>query len=155
MDSYLYVTRDGGKNWASVSLPTPCDTLPLAISAADAQELWIGCGVFGIAVFKSPDGGASWYEMKHDKLGGLTSLAAVSKSLVFMTSEGVLSVTHDGGETWRDVSISCILNSTRAYFIDESYGWAVCDSAINRTTDGGRSWECINLPGENLCLPKP
>jgi photosystem II stability/assembly factor-like uncharacterized protein len=153
VDSRLYVTRDGGKNWASVVPPPPCDTLPLVISPADSQELWIGCGIFGIAIFKSPDGGVSWYEVKGDMISGLTSLTAVSKSLVYMTVYRALSVivTHDEGETWDGVPISCVSYSPRAFFIDESYGWAACDSAINRTTDGGRSWECINLPGYDVC----
>jgi photosystem II stability/assembly factor-like uncharacterized protein len=158
--SHLYRTNDGGKTWEIVAPPKPCDTFPLVISPVDAQELWMGCGLFGgagsgiSAAFESTDGGESWYERWNATLGYFSWLAALSKSFVYMTfgRDESVTITYDGGETWTNAPMRCQDYDPRAFFIDESYGWAVCDSTVNRTTDGGRSWDCINLPGNNVCF---
>ncbi len=162
LGNHLYRTSDGGKTWAKVFPPNPCDWLPLVISPVDVRELWMGCGLGGgagaglSAVFESPDGGASWYQRRFDDHGAFSWLTAFSKSFVYMTYGGASSVTitYDGGKTWNDAPMQCVFYNPMAFFIDKSYGWSACDSSVNRTEDGGRSWECINMPGNQVCLPR-
>jgi photosystem II stability/assembly factor-like uncharacterized protein len=151
----LFMTSDGGKNWAKVIPPNPCDYWPLIVSPVSLQELWMGCGFPGgagsgiSAAYESSDGGQSWGERRYSTLGYFLNLTALSNSFVYMTYGRAMSVTitYNGGKTWADVPISCFSEYPAADFIDEAYGWAACDSVINRTVDDGRSWEVVDLPG--------
>jgi|GEM_PF-874872 len=54
----LISTADGGATWQDLSSKLPASFQPKAISAADANNIWI-CGAGG-AIYRSTDGGNTW-----------------------------------------------------------------------------------------------
>jgi len=118
-------------------------TSPIAVSATDANEVYIG----GNVVFKSTDGGLHWTAISPDltrndkekqKASGgpvnldlsgaetydtLLSLAisTVDPRVLWAGSDdGLVHVTKDGGKTWTNVSVKGAPQWARVYQIDAS-----------------------------------
>jgi len=54
----MVATADGGSSWTDLSSKLPASFFPRAVSAADADNVWI-CGAAG-AIYHSSDGGNTW-----------------------------------------------------------------------------------------------
>jgi photosystem II stability/assembly factor-like uncharacterized protein len=118
-------------------------TSPIAVSATDANEVYIG----GNVVFKSTDGGLHWApispdltrndKMKQKASGGPVNLdlsgaetydtllsltiSAVDPKVMWAGSDdGLVHLTKDGGNTWTNVSPRGAPEWTRVYQIDAS-----------------------------------
>jgi photosystem II stability/assembly factor-like uncharacterized protein len=153
-DAGLYITRDGGQNWALKS------SLSFSkVSFIGSPEL---LGAVGDGFYLSQNGGVSWQCTLSYPGSAFSFAVAPDKTLYLLsgdwTSEvGSVKVSTDLGQTWIDrgapVDVdawtlavdSC--DSKRLYLADEQY-WAWTDSKdgdgfskIMMSTDGGFSWQ--------------
>jgi photosystem II stability/assembly factor-like uncharacterized protein len=118
-------------------------TTPIAVSATDANEVYVG----GNVVWKSTDGGLHWTAISQDLTrndkakqrasGGPVNLdlsgAETYDTLLSLTistvdpkvmwagsDDGLVHVTRDGGKTWTNVSVKGAPEWARVYQIDAS-----------------------------------
>ncbi len=54
----MIATSNGGSSWTDISSKLPASFVPRAVSAGDANNVWI-CGAAG-AIYHSADGGNTW-----------------------------------------------------------------------------------------------
>jgi photosystem II stability/assembly factor-like uncharacterized protein len=167
----IFKSEDGGLSWRSVNsgLPNLYPTA-LAIDPNNSFTLYAGLDpyqsapVSGVttAVYKSIDGGASWFPAN----GGLgrPSVSALAvdpaaPSTVYMgamvgpTDWGVYK-SVDGGATWTQMNSGLSNPAILSLVIDPSSPanlYVGKDSGgVDRTTDGGVSWSATNLPASRI-----
>ncbi len=133
-------------------------TSPLAVSAADADEVYLGANV----LFKTTDGGVTWTPISPDltrndktkqQLSGGTvnldlsgaenydtilsiGLSPVDPKVIWVgTDDGLIQVTRDGGANWSEVAsnIKGLKPWGRVYQIDPSpFDPGVCYASVDR-----------------------
>lgn len=159
---FLYVTRDGGGNWAPVSLrvpPASTTTCDCAIGSLRFSDSLHGVLVLENAaqdprgyaqnfLYTTIDGGRSW------QLGPMLPTNAFSVFFLdathgwtLDTKSNTLLFTGDGGQHWSTVAtVPSNSNSVVAgfQFVTSQVGWALgADSRglpILKTVDGGQTW---------------
>ena len=167
----LYVTRDLGKSWSTLS--APCDAI-VSVRSLDSQRVWILCaagcctGNWLKSVYVSSDGGVSWTEQAQAGFttkgsipfgGSAESLIVTSQTTALFGASGNAGVwrTTDSGVTWTPVlTADCFRGGepvSELWFVDALHGWALIDGGVGsgcpplvRTTDGGLSWAPIASP---------
>jgi len=110
----VYATHDGGKTWASHTLP--------GVGAWRAEPSFI-------------DARTGWYA---------ASILKASPTFPGETTFDRLYVTHDGGASWSPVPSTIALGGGWIQFISPTVGWALYPPALVITTDGGRGWQPLN-----------
>jgi photosystem II stability/assembly factor-like uncharacterized protein len=136
-DCVITRTTDG-KNWSLVGCPY--SRRLGAVSFADAANGW-AVGDAG-TIFRTGDGGATWYPQTSNIGEGITSVKALDANLVYaaIRTGGVLKTT-DGGASWRRQDTHADLGLFDIDFIDANNGWASGSNGIVvRTVDGGANW---------------
>ena len=133
-------------------------TAPLAVSAGDANEVYLGANV----LFKTTDGGTTWQAIspdltRNDKSkqqlsGGVVNLdisgaenydtilsiglSPLDPKVIWVgTDDGLIQVTRDGGANWSEVgrNIAGLKPWGRIYQIDPSpFDAAVCYASVDR-----------------------
>lgn len=114
----LVRTRDGGQSWQELSVDWAGDEVVSLLWLADGT---LGAGTGRGAVYRSVDGGESWFESRTGlpDRGGILDLAAArhptngGPPLVVAATWTGLYGSHDGGQTWRNLYPS--LGSPHAY----------------------------------------
>ena len=105
-------------------------TSPIAVSATDASEIYIG----GNVVFKSTDAGMHWAAISPD-------LTRNDKSKQ-RASGGPIHLDLSGAETY-DTLLSLVISS-----VDPNVMWAGSDDGVvHLTRDGGKTWSKISPRG--------
>lgn len=99
-------------------------------------------GAFGWGVFKSTDGGSSWYDYQNGMTNTyVRSLLAFSDTVVMAgTNDGVYKTT-DGGLNWTHVLAT--QNSVRALAVDPSTGSVYAGTygtSLYKSTNAGATW---------------
>ncbi len=132
----LYRTGDGGKNWASASVPFGTGDLQFL----DSKQGWVmaGLGVaagsMGVAVFQTSDGGATWTQTYtndpnqanageslplaglKDGLTALDMQTAWVGGIIYAPGTIYLYQTRDGGRSWGQVPVKVPAGYEQAEF---------------------------------------
>ncbi len=148
-----------------------------AIAVDPANEDIIYAGSYysddegGYGLFKSTDGGASWYKTSaQDTCDEVTDIAIdpTDSDILYYSTAGSYTSrilkTIDGGQTWARSDSGASLEGHWGHFSDLAIdplhpdtiyagGWGaprpIGDGALNRSTNGGASWEDL-LKGTSL-----
>ena len=149
--SKIYKTTDGGTTL------TVLETFPYneifsirAMTFNDSLEGFVGTN-FPARIYKTIDGGLSWYKTN---INGIIDTTSLIKQIFFITpfigwaiQNNVVFKTTDGGENWW-FQQNLLDEINDVFFIDTLIGWITNNSSIRnpyKTTDGGNSWiEQIN-----------
>jgi photosystem II stability/assembly factor-like uncharacterized protein len=150
MDKKTHFTREIRPYLEGVEEMKPADlkyrfnwTSPIAVSATDANEVYIG----GNVVFKSTDGGRNWTAIsgdltrndktkqevsggpvQHDISGAESfdtilsvTLAPTDPKVIWVgTDDGLVQVTRDGGKNWSNVAVAGAPEWARVYQVGVS-----------------------------------
>ena len=169
----LYVTRDGGRNWAPQPLPPRVfntespprfyyDLPQFAPGAAGLDGLLpvtvASGGSYQALFYTTHDGGVTWASAGHLAMAGtgtrqLTSMVDEKTFWDYVPDSNTLWVTRDGGGTWTSLQPRPALHrpapwrgapeTTQIAFVSAERGWAVLNGALLRTANGGRTWQAV------------
>jgi photosystem II stability/assembly factor-like uncharacterized protein len=146
----LWKTTDGGSTWTSNtdSLPT-LGVSAILIDPVNPLIMYLGSGdrdagdAPGLGVFKSSDGGQSWFQsnsgMGNKTISRLLMHPSNSNHILAASSEGIYRST-DGGSNWTLVS------SNTSYYKDmvlkpgSTTVYASASGVFYRSTDFGLTW---------------
>jgi hypothetical protein len=172
----LYVTRDRGMTWASVTTPTPAVAAPSPVPGgkqlppppylfATEVELLPGSGAVAFVidyygdstVYESFDAGQSWRRLgpppNPTTFGDISYLD--SKHWWAMRF-GSLFKTSDAGASWKETRVAPLQEGWDYHalnVIDSRHAWVTMTStartgggALSMTADGGASWNTVTVP---------
>lgn len=154
-----YISTDGGQTWQPVGpgLPQP---LPWSLGgmkefAIDPQQPNVIYAATARGIFKSTDGGKSWFDANHKLAGAIPISLAVSpfepQELYASSNIGVVLKSNNGGQSWQSLDVPWPGWSTnlatdpflpnRVYFgVD---GWGCSAPCIRLSQDGGETFREI------------
>jgi photosystem II stability/assembly factor-like uncharacterized protein len=137
----IYSTRDFGKSWTKLSVPTR--HLLLGGTFVDEHRGWVvGAGA---TILQTADGGDTWHLSRLAGAEGIRFNAAWFVDNLTgwaVGSSGAIYRTLNGGRMWapQDSGVTSDLLDVR--FIDNLEGWAVgTEGAVVYTNDGGLHWD--------------
>lgn len=155
----VYKSTDGGATWTAISAGlvdpftgfAPLDVGALAIDPGTPSTLIAGTRFSEI--FKSTDGGTSWYPVTAGGYSAGLQVFAIqydpsnSKTVYAASTLGLLK-SADGGESWVTFGNAGVSFST--LMVDPSspstlYAGNQTGSGIYRSTDGGSHWSAIRV----------
>ena len=157
-------STDGGASWSAVKVGLP-DQIAVSTLAIDTQNpgtLYVGTGrdlayvipqaVSG-EVFKSTDGGESWFAASLGLPGDFVSSLLIDPknagTVYAVTGSGIFKTT-DGGMSWSAASMGLPATNVLALTLDpQDPGmlYAGTLSGVFTSTDGSQSWSALNYPG--------
>jgi hypothetical protein len=157
--SMVAVTRDGGRTWQPVDLPS----FPSASDYCSVQApvftssqgvLPSYCGGVG-AVYATGDGGRTWSLRKAPFFSQKTVFADAKTGWAFASGGTDLYRTTDGGSNWAVVKrFAPEQNAIGLSFVDTKVGFAMTSryapdgksgySTMWKTTDGGQTWSVMS-----------
>ena len=146
---YLGLSDDGGTSWKKIKFTdTTASVGSRDIFALDKLNIYIASN---IGLFKSNDGGYSWFLLTEQQMN---SLWFINESQVWAGGINVslpgLLYSSDGGLTWENKMKSNLnhgfySHNVRVDFVNDSIGWLIGGSLsderyIIKTINGGYSW---------------
>lgn len=150
-DNFIYKSTNGGTSWTAVAAIGQIGTFewdnvnPDIVYAHD---------LYGGRIYKSLDGGDSWFLLVTSTVGNVTDLATDpnNSGTVYITIGGYgpsaqVYISEDGGLTWMDISTD--LPEVPANTIDVSpYNpeevYVGNEFGVWMSLDGGSSWQAFN-----------
>lgn len=162
----VFRSTDGGTTWAgglpaAGGLDSPFAHSCVPVLLVDSQTpgtVYAATSVTGgppsasNSVFKSTDGGKSWYEILAP--GGVSfrilSIDPHNPALIYALAEGsdsTLFLSSDGGTTWAMSSLPAGFRPYQPFAFDPrdpNVIYAVTENGLFETTDGGATWELLN-----------
>lgn len=169
----IYKTIDGGKSWKQVLFvneSTGCSELSMDMNAPNTlyATMWeherkpwkVISGGEGSGVYKSTDGGDSWFKIEEglpNELGKMAiSVSRANSNKVFCLIEsdsnkdlGGLFVSNNAGKSWSRISDDNRLTQRAWYYTEvftdpnDEHTVYVLSAPALRSIDGGKSWERI------------
>ena len=112
---FLYVTRDGGRNWAAIALRMPSE-----------GTLTCDCGIESLRFWDNQHGALVLNDAYQDSRG---------------YAQNFLYTTTNGGRSWQ-LGPLLPANAFSVYFLDAAHGWTLDAKANNLlfSGDGGLHW---------------
>lgn len=135
----LFVSRDGGANWARQHVPTR--HLLLGGHFLTESLGWLAGA--GSTILQTSDGGVTWRPASiADKKVRFTAVSFVDARHGWaVAAGGRVFVTRDGGLNWQEQKSGVDADLSDVKFIDQREGWATgADGTIIHTIDGGNLW---------------
>jgi photosystem II stability/assembly factor-like uncharacterized protein len=160
----LYHSKDGGKTWEIVTVPSNgCCTFK-ALHFSDSEHGWV-VGGRGL-IIRTIDGGKSWEKLKAPTETDLSAVNFVNSQVGFVAGRNALLdpitdvvtgsfevlCTKDGGETWK----SCYKeNEPSTVFqiitLSESVAIIALDGTrLIKTEDQGVTWRELSIPMKSV-----
>jgi len=158
----VWLTEDEGVSWKNLTdtaIPNLA-TSTIVISPQDANTLYIGTGepfgnlgaVGGAGVFKTTDGGATWFPLSNSAAFGDVGRIIINpqdkNNVIIGTTKGIY-VTANGGTNWTQTYTSPNSSTNWVQDLDADptnfniqYG-SVRNFGIVKSTDGGLTWSTI------------
>lgn len=148
-------TTDGGSNWnrkqkinSKFLLSSDFESNLTGWAISD-----IGNGVKESKVFKTTDGGESWFEQFSDSTVRLKCISKIFGGRVAVAGyAGVFLVSTNGGATWERKTTGTQSDLNYIYFLNGQFGYLCHTTGLLRTTDGGESWTPTTLTGNCTCI---
>ena len=170
----IYKTEDGGKTWRNilyVNDRTGCSELSMDMNFPNIlyATMWehqrlpwkVISGGEGSGVYKSVDGGESWFKIEKglpDELGKMAiSVCRSNSNKVYALIEsdsdqekGGLFVSNNAGATWSRISKDHRLVQRAWYYIEvfadpnDDHTVYVLSAPALRSIDGGKTWEVLS-----------
>lgn len=154
----LVSTKDGGKSWHETKLPIFIHSMYVDFMNEQIGYVAGDIGYYdrdtdkrywGIAVFKTSDGGETWNECySNNKPLNVFQVKVLDENVAFVVSNGeILFRTEDGGKTWKEVYTES--NGTFSLaFAPDGTGWLVgFKGNFLKSSDKGKTWkEPDNIP---------
>jgi photosystem II stability/assembly factor-like uncharacterized protein len=136
----IYSTRDAGRTWSKLAVPTR--HLLLGGTFIDDDRGWlVGAGA---TILQTSDGGDTWHASRLAATEGKRFSAAsfVDNRLGWVVgSGGTVLRTINGGRTWTVQSSGVDADLLDVKFLDAMEGWAVGnEGTVIYTNDGGLHW---------------
>lgn len=154
----LFRTLDGGKTWAEVTTPRPCEQ----VSFVSPTVGWLLCDYGGVrgqtarSLYRTDDGGRNWTLLAESATGAGSVLPTTSGVASFFFSnatDGWLSVTGetrattDGGTTWQRATLpartAAQTDAVYLSFLSREEGFVALSgeyTELSATEDGGATW---------------
>ncbi|MDY0083985.1 MAG: YCF48-related protein, partial [Ignavibacteriaceae bacterium] len=132
----IYKTENGYDNW---------EKLFFNINIADVYftDEMTGYIAGGEPVYKTTDGGQSWFGLPNFPIGlftsTLTSITFTDSVTGFASSSNTTVKTTDAGESWYEPN-GLPGGIGRFFFLNKNTGWGTSGKNILKTTDGGENW---------------
>lgn len=129
-------TKDGGKTWTELALPSG------VVSLRFGDQAWVAVGGNG-GVYVSTDSGGTWNAMYTGTYSQLNAVAfSDGKTAWAVGAEGTLLKSEDSGAKWTLVKLATGNTTLRDIrFATAKVGWIVGDAGvILATQDGGKTW---------------
>jgi photosystem II stability/assembly factor-like uncharacterized protein len=162
----MYRTIDGGKNWSGSPLPDPPDfktgsgfSLRAGLVKRFGSTLYVvASGLQGgdarQYMFRSTDGGASWSWMT--KIPPRNIVMVTESRWLRLLVPGQSMESINSGQQWHPYQSD--FNTTTSVggpqvFADSQVGYAEERGVAHRTADGGAHWERITNPGSGWSPP--
>jgi len=144
--SAIFTTFDGGQSWIESNRIVGHDAHYTAVSMADDATGWAvrdrtsAAGVTPV-IYKTIDGGLSWFPQEPGLDVNLNDTEAVSSTLaIAIGNNGNVFRTADG-VNWAPISTPTNRSLFGVHFASTQVGWIVGDNGtILTTADGGVSW---------------
>lgn len=170
----IFKSVDGGKSWKQVLYVndlTGCSELSIDLSAPNIMyaTMWehirkpwkVISGGEGSGVYKSTDGGETWFKIENGlpddlgKMGIVVSPANPEKLYAIIESDsdkdlGGLFVSNNAGDSWSRVSDDNRLTQRSWYYTEvfadpkDEHTVYVLSAPALRSIDGGKNWERID-----------
>jgi photosystem II stability/assembly factor-like uncharacterized protein len=141
----VYVTTDGGENWARARITGGTDFISDLMFLADSP----GWAAGDNGVWRTVDQGSEWSKIapvgSGPRVGG-RAVHFVDESVGWLAGRnGTLLRTRDGGTSWDPVALTLPATDRPTLqdlqFVDERHGWVVGgNGTLFATRDGGASW---------------
>lgn len=129
-------TRDGGKTWTELALPSGVASL------RQGEQVWVAVGSSG-AAYVSTDAGATWNAVYTGTSANLSAVAfSDARNVWAVGAESTLLKSEDAGARWSIVKLPGAYATLRdVKFANAKVGWIVGDAGlIFSTVDGGKTW---------------
>lgn len=147
----LYRSRDGGRNWAQIALPSAVSRGSIATVVASAQRknaLYIGGP--GVGVLRTEDGGRSWVArdegLSDEKVTALTVHADQPDTVyAYVSGEGIFR-SEDAGGSWRLMdkgpreTIAQFIHSNMPGSMQTGWFFAATAKGVSRSMDCFCGW---------------
>jgi len=142
-DNLIYTTKDAG-NTLDTLLTFPYGNIYSLEGMTFTDSLTGYAGTLPTRIYKTVDGGESWYRTN---ITGLSDTGGVIKKFFFLTNDigwaikgNQIMKTTDAGENWV-VQQNIPGTLTSIFFVDSLNGWAtLINQKPYKTTDGGNNW---------------
>ena len=129
-DGLIWITRDGGKNWANITPPdlTPWSKVTqIEASHFDEQTAYASVSRFRIDdlhpyIYRTHDGGRSWQLIVNGLPDGPVDTVRedpIRKGLLFVGTENSVWMSFDDGDTWQSLQLNLPHTSMRDLWIHD------------------------------------
>lgn len=147
-----FITNNGTDTWSNVNIDIPSQPLRCIFFVNDTLG-WLGAD--GGTIYKTIDGGQSWFDLEPeilgDNVGTVSEIYFLSENKGFIAGSSYLKLTEDGGQTWNDVPgfnpNNGVFNLREIQFLDEDTGFLCGDlGLVARSQNGGATWTILETP---------
>ena len=160
----LWKSNDAGQTWNTITDDfTVLGTSDVEVNPQNNQILYLATGdrdglnTYGMGVYKSVDGGASWdttglnvEESSEAMIVNCLEINPQNPEIVFAGTKSGLYKTENGGDTWVKVIIFGDIHEVKLNPLNPNTVFAVREDRFYRSTNGGDSFETIwDFPSMN------